>query len=77
MGSDISSECSSSFSQANNFSVSITTDSKENADKFFNGLSAVGQVIIPLNKTFWGEYFGMFTDKLGINRMVSFRDDPK
>lgn len=77
MGSDTGGEWSSSFSQGNNFSVSITTDSKENADKFFNGLSAGGQVTMSLNKTFWGEYFGMFTDKFGINWMVSFREEPK
>lgn len=72
MASDTGGEWASSFSKGNNFSISITTDSKENADKLFAGLSAEGQVTMAMNKTFWGDYFGMFTDKFGINWMVSF-----
>jgi PhnB protein len=29
---------------------------------------------MPLGKTFWGEYYGMLTDKFGINWMVSYDD---
>lgn len=74
MGSDTGGEWASSYIQGNNFSISINTDSKENADRFFNGLSAGGQVTMPLSQTFWGDYFGMFTDKFGINWMVSFNE---
>ena len=77
MGSDTGGEWGSGFKQGNNFSVSITTDSREKADKFFNGLSEDGKVIMPMQKTFWGEYFGMLTDKFGINWMVSLREEPK
>jgi len=76
MGSDTGGEWASHFSRGNNFSISINTDSKENADKYFNGLSAGGQVAMPMNKTFWGDYFGMFTDKFGIQWMVSFNENP-
>jgi len=55
-----------------NFSVSINAESREEADKIFNGLSAGGKVEMPINDTFWGSYFGMFKDKFGINWMVSF-----
>ncbi|AOC94038.1 hypothetical protein BB050_00901 [Flavobacterium anhuiense] len=55
-----------------NFSVSINAESREEADKIFNGLSAGGKVEMPMNDTFWGSYFGMFKDKFGINWMVSF-----
>lgn len=55
-----------------NFSISINAESRENADKIFNGLSAGGKVEMPMNDTFWGSYFGMFKDKFGINWMVSF-----
>jgi PhnB protein len=75
MGSDTGGEWSSGFSQGNNFSISINTDSKENADRLFNGPSAGGQVTMPMNKTFWGDYFGMFTDKFGINWMVSYNEN--
>lgn len=72
MGSDTGGEWAPAFQKGNNFSISITTDSKEEADRLFNGLSAGGQVTMPLANTFWGDYFGMFTDKFGINWMVSF-----
>jgi len=72
MGSDTGGEWAPSFVQGNNFSVSINTGGKEEADKLFNSLSDGGKVTMPLSKTFWSEYFGMFTDKFGINWMVSF-----
>jgi PhnB protein len=72
MGSDTGGEWASSYKQGNNFSISISTDSKEEADRLFNELSAGGQQTMPMNQTFWGDYFGMFTDKFGVNWMVSF-----
>ncbi|MGO4772167.1 VOC family protein [Flavobacterium sp. W22_SRS_FK3] len=58
-----------------NFSISINTESTEEADRLFNGLSAGGKVEMPMNKTFWGAYFGMFKDKFGINWMVNFDEN--
>ncbi|WP_343589487.1 VOC family protein [Flavobacterium sp.] len=55
-----------------NFSISINTESTDEADRIFNGLSAGGKVEMPMNNTFWGSYFGMFKDKFGVNWMVSF-----
>ena len=59
----------------NNFSLSLNVDSKEEATKLFNKLSEGGTVTMPLEDTFWGAYFGMWTDKFGINWMVNY-DDP-
>lgn len=56
----------------NNFSISINTGSEDEANNLFNGLSAGGQVTMPLQKTFWGAYFGMFTDQFGIQWMVNY-----
>lgn len=75
MGSDTGGEWAAGFKEGNNFSISVSTESKAEADKFFAGLSAGGQVIMPMGDTFWGSYFGMFTDKFGINWMVGY-DDP-
>lgn len=61
--------------QGNNFSVSLNVESREEADHIFKGLSEGGKVIMPLQDTFWGAYFGMWTDKFGINWMVNY-DDP-
>lgn len=71
MGSDTGGEWGAGFTQGNNFSISVTAGDKGEADKLFNGLSAGGKVTMPLGKTFWSECFGMFTDKFGINWMVS------
>lgn len=60
----------------NNFSISINTESQAEADQIFAALSAEGNVTMPLEKTFWGAYFGMFTDKFGIQWMVNY-DEPK
>jgi len=72
MGSDTGGEWSTGFTQGNNFSVSINTDNKDEADRLFNKLSEGGKITMPMNKTFWGSYFGMFTDQFGIQWMVSF-----
>lgn len=55
--------------------ISIHAESKEEADHLFNGLSAGGQIEMPIADSPWGSYFGMFRDKFGIEWMVSF--DPK
>jgi PhnB protein len=58
--------------QGNNNYISITTDSKEEADRIFNGLSAEGTIEMPMEDMFWGDYFGSFIDKFGVCWMVSF-----
>ena len=74
MGSDCGGEWAPTFKQGNNFSVSITADSKEEADRIFNALLAGGQITMPLANTFWGDYFGMLTDQFGINWMMSYNE---
>lgn len=76
MGSDSSEAFGQATVAGNNFSISITADSKAEADKLFNAVSAGGQVTMPLADTFWGSYFGMCTDKFGIAWMMSY-DEPK
>jgi len=76
MGSDTGGEWASNHKPGNNFSISINAESKEEADRLFAGLSDGGQVTMPMNKTFWGAYFGMFTDKFGIGWMVNFDEAP-
>ncbi len=56
----------------NSYFISINAASEEEAAKLFNGLSAGGQVTLPLDKAFWGAYFGMCTDKFGIQWMVNY-----
>jgi PhnB protein len=56
----------------NRSKISITTESKEEADQLFNGLSAGGQIEMPIMDSPWGSYFGMFRDKYGIEWTVDF-----
>jgi PhnB protein len=76
MGSD-STSFSGDVTFGSNFSVSINTDSEEEADTLFAGLSNGGKVIMPMERTFWGAYFGMFVDKFGIHWMVNFDEVPQ
>ena len=76
MGSD-SNEASGLVKIGSNISISINVESKEEADKLFNGLSAGGNPYMPMTQTFWGAYFGMFTDKFEINWMVNFDEEEK
>ncbi|MEP1033512.1 VOC family protein [Ekhidna sp.] len=74
MGSDTGGEWAAKFKEGNNFSISVTADSKDHADRIFGELSSGGKVTMPLSDTFWGDYFGSCADKFGINWMVSFKD---
>lgn len=77
MGSDTSAAFGHNHVAGTNFSISVNADSEEEATKIFNSLSEGGQVTMPLNKTFWGAFFGMFTDKFGIQWMVNHDYDQK
>jgi len=71
----MASDCPSSMmtvTQGNAYSISIGAESEEDATRLFNGLSEGGNVTMPLQKTFWGAFFGMWTDKFGINWMVNY-----
>jgi len=59
----------------NRSKISVSAESREEADKLFNGLSAGGNIELPIEDSPWGSYFGMFRDKFGIEWMVDF--DPK
>lgn len=56
----------------NRSKIAITTESKEEADRIFNGLSAGGTVEMPMAESPWGTYFAMFRDKYGIEWTVEF-----
>ena len=56
----------------NRSKIVVSTESKEEADKLFNGLSAGGQVEGPMGNSPWGTYAGMFRDKYGIEWIIEF-----
>ena len=59
----------------NRSKILVSVESREEADKIFNGLSAGGNVEGPIGDTPWGSYAGMFRDKYGIEWIVEF--DPQ
>ena len=59
----------------NRSKIAVTAESKEEADKIFNGLSVGGTAEMPMAESPWGTYFAMFRDKYGIEWTVEF--DPK
>jgi PhnB protein len=56
----------------NRSKILISAESREEADKFFNGLSAGGNIEGPIGDILWGTYAGMFRDKYGIEWIVEF-----
>ena len=56
----------------NRSKIAISAESREEADKLFNGLSAGGGVEGPIGDSPWGSYAGMFRDKYGIEWIVEF-----
>lgn len=75
MGSDTGGDWSKDYVKGNNFSISINSESREEADRLFEKLSQGGHIIMPMADTFWDSYFGMLKDKFGIQWMVSY-DNP-
>lgn len=61
----------------NRSKIAISAESKAEADKLFYGLSAGGQIEMPISDSPWGTYFGMFRDKYGIEWMVDFDPNQK
>lgn len=76
MGTDAVGEYAADATFGNNISLSVNADSRDEAEKLFNGLADGGTVTMPLGDTFWGAYFGMLKDKYNIQWMVN-HDNPK
>ncbi len=75
MANDVPESMGPTNENENRSKISISAESREEADKLFSGLSAGGNIEVPIGDSFWGSYFGMFRDKYGIEWMVDF--DPK
>ena len=72
MGSDTLQGMGHSLTMGNNNLISIFPDSREEADRLFNGLSAGGKIIVPIQDQFWGDYYGNFIDKYGVAWMINY-----
>lgn len=56
----------------NNVYISIHPETKEEANRIFNALSAGGTVEMPIADQPWGDYYGSLKDKFGIQWMVNY-----
>ncbi|MET4082921.1 PhnB protein [Pedobacter sp. UYP30] len=75
MGNDVPASMGIVSENENRSKISVSAQSRDEADKLFNGLAANGNIEVPISDSPWGSYFGMFRDKFGIEWIVDF--DPK
>ena len=74
MGSDSVGATSPAAVFGNNVHLSITVDSRATADLYFKQLSESGTITMAMEQKFWGDYFGMCTDRFGIHWMISYNE---
>ncbi|MEP6844713.1 MAG: VOC family protein [Panacibacter sp.] len=73
MATDAPEQMGFSLKEGNNFYICIGPDSKEEATRLYNGLSAGGTIEMELQDMFWGAYYGSFTDKFGVKWMINYQ----
>lgn len=71
MASDQVTNMEGSLTIGNNYHICLQASCEKEADKLFAALSAGGRIEMPMNKTFWGAYFGMCVDQFGIQWMIN------
>ncbi|MCC8426146.1 VOC family protein [Mucilaginibacter sp. UR6-11] len=74
MGTDALETMGQSLKFGDNISIAIDPESIDEANKLFNALAAGGKVIMPMEKMFWGAWFGMLVDAFGVQWMVNYND---
>jgi PhnB protein len=72
MGADIIDVSRKEKNTSKFFSLYVSTENKEEADRLFNSLSKGGEIKLPISDQFWGSYYGICMDKFGINWKISF-----
>lgn len=56
----------------NRSKIAVSTESREEADRIFAGLTEGAAIEMPMSDSPWGTYFGMFRDKYGIEWTIEF-----
>jgi PhnB protein len=74
MASDCTGQAGVQLQFGNNNYIAVSPDSRDEADRIFNGLSPGGMVEMPMADIFWGDYFGSFKDKFGVYWMIIFEN---
>jgi PhnB protein len=71
MGTDTGDFMGATFVQGNNVHICLIPDTRTDSDRLFAALSAGGNVETPMQEMFWGDYYGNFTDKFGVQWMIN------
>lgn len=71
MATDALESLGQKLNQGNNFYISIHPDNRQEADRLFTTLSAGGTVEMPMADQVWGDYYGSFKDKFGVQWMIN------
>ena len=71
MGTDAPESMGFKCTAGNNVHINLEPDTRAEADRLFNALSAGGKVGMPMQDMFWGAYFGSCSDRFGIQWMVN------
>lgn len=72
MANDVPAEMGRVNENENRSKITVYADTKEEAERIFNGLSAGGSVEMPMDQSPWGTFAAMFRDKYGIEWMIEF-----
>lgn len=75
MASDIIPSMGQRLEKGNNHNISIFPESREEARRIFDALSEGGNIEMPLEDQFWGDYYGSFEDQYGVRWMVNYSED--
>jgi PhnB protein len=68
MGADV---MAGHYEEPKGFSLSLHTRSAGEAERIYQELAKSGRELMPLEKTFWAERFGMVVDRFGIKWMIN------
>ncbi|MFP5297659.1 MAG: VOC family protein [Actinomycetota bacterium] len=71
MASDALESMGQQVHMGNNNYVSVHPDSREEADRIFNGLSEGAEIEMPIADQVWGDYFGSLRDRFGVGWMIN------
>ena len=68
MGGDVAPE---RYEAPKGFSLSVHLDDPAQAERVYERLAQGGTIVMPLEKTFWAERFGMLVDRFGISWLIN------
>ena len=75
MGTDAPESMGFTINHGNASYIFLRPDSRAEADRLFAALSKGGEVEMPMEDAFWGDYFGSFTDRFGVKWMIAHSNE--